>query len=391
MIREDELISVIIPVYNVEEYVDRCIESVINQTYKNLEIIIVDDGSSDETFRIAQKYASMDSRVCAYKKDNGGVTSARKYGLEKSRGKYVAFVDGDDYIDSNMYSILNEIMVREKVQVVLSQHVYRVYPHKTEIYEGGLKEGSYYIGDNTIQYIRENMRNHKMKFGVLPFVWCNLYSREIAINMMKHIPDDLIFSEDATYIYMLLSVCESVSVINKALYYYNYREDSSVKTNDDKLLINMGRRYEVSKAFFEKNPYRDILIRQLKQNITEDYLFHFLKNTVVIFPYEKIPKGSKLILYAAGNVGKSYYKQITINHYCEIVKWVDKNVESVMNGVKISKPEEICDVEYDYILVSVQSEKMSKLIYSELKNKYGIDEGKIVTHSPNSFLDLLDF
>ena len=100
------LISVIIPVYNIEQYLPRCLDSVIAQTYNNLEIILVDDGSTDSSGEICDKYSLLDNRIKVIHKSNGGVSSARNEGLEVAKGDYIGFVDGDDIIEKDMYQIL---------------------------------------------------------------------------------------------------------------------------------------------------------------------------------------------------------------------------------------------------------------------------------------------
>lgn len=103
-----DLISVIVPIYNIEKYIDRCVESVVNQTYKNLEIILVDDGSTDNSSSVCDDWAKRDSRIKVIHKKNGGLSDARNFGLDNAKGDYIAFVDGDDFIDINMYdSMLN--------------------------------------------------------------------------------------------------------------------------------------------------------------------------------------------------------------------------------------------------------------------------------------------
>lgn len=114
----NELLSVIIPFYNNEHYLPQTIESVLNQTYKNLELILVDDGSTDNSLRICQEVASKDSRIQIIKKENGGVSSARNCGLEAARGTYIAFLDGDDCIDADMYKSLIAILKKENVDLV---------------------------------------------------------------------------------------------------------------------------------------------------------------------------------------------------------------------------------------------------------------------------------
>ena len=101
------MISVIIPIYNVEKYLEKCIQSIINQTYRNLEIILVDDGSTDSSGEIADKYKKLDNRVKVIHKINGGLSDARNKGCEIATGEYISFIDSDDYIDLNMYEKSN--------------------------------------------------------------------------------------------------------------------------------------------------------------------------------------------------------------------------------------------------------------------------------------------
>ena len=106
MKEKKDLISVVIPVYNTEKYLKECIDSVINQSYNNLEIILVDDGSTDNSLEICNKYADMDKRIKVIHKNNGGLSDARNVGIENANGKYITFVDSDDFIENDMYELL---------------------------------------------------------------------------------------------------------------------------------------------------------------------------------------------------------------------------------------------------------------------------------------------
>lgn len=103
---EKDLITVVVPVYNVEKYLDKCVKSIINQTYKNLEIILVDDGSTDKSGILCDEWEKKDSRIISLHKENGGLSSARNFGLKSAKGKYVTFVDSDDWIDKDTYEII---------------------------------------------------------------------------------------------------------------------------------------------------------------------------------------------------------------------------------------------------------------------------------------------
>lgn len=112
------LISVVVPVYNVEAYVGRCVESILNQTYRNLEVILVDDGSKDRSGILCDEYAAKDARVRVIHKENGGLSSARNVGIEKASGEYITFVDSDDWIEADAYAHLLSVMQRYQVKLV---------------------------------------------------------------------------------------------------------------------------------------------------------------------------------------------------------------------------------------------------------------------------------
>lgn len=114
---ENELISVIVPVYNAHDYLHKCVDSIIGQTYHNLEILLVDDGSKDDSLEICKRYAEIDSRIIVIHKENGGQASARNMALDIAKGKYIGFVDNDDWIYPNMYERLHELILRYKADV----------------------------------------------------------------------------------------------------------------------------------------------------------------------------------------------------------------------------------------------------------------------------------
>ena len=112
------LVSVIVPIYNVEKYLEKCIESIVNQTYKNLEIILVDDGSPDNCPAICDEWAQKDSRIKVIHKKNGGLSSARNAGLEVSNGEYISFVDSDDWLDENTFEEVYNNFLKELYQCI---------------------------------------------------------------------------------------------------------------------------------------------------------------------------------------------------------------------------------------------------------------------------------
>ena len=114
-------ISVVIPAYNVEKYLDKCMNSVLNQSFTDFEVLLIDDGAKDSTVQLCDKYAEKDTRVKTYHKKNGGLSDARNYGLERISGKYVTFIDSDDYIDNNYLKYMYDLIVKENAQICMVQ------------------------------------------------------------------------------------------------------------------------------------------------------------------------------------------------------------------------------------------------------------------------------
>lgn len=163
----EPLITVICPAYNVEDYLEKCVESILNQTYKNLEILLIDDGSTDATGRICDEFARKDKRVRAFHKENGGVSSARNFGLDNAHGDYLAFVDSDDSIDPEMYEILLKILVREDADFVGCSFFDDYGSRKVQ--NGGMKTTSIWQGEDIF------LHRSELRF----LVWNKLYKRSL--------------------------------------------------------------------------------------------------------------------------------------------------------------------------------------------------------------------
>ncbi len=217
-----EMISVIVPVYNVESYLERCIDSIINQTYQNLEIILVDDGSTDKSGEICDIYAQRDIRVKSIHKKNGGAATARNKGLKIAKGAYIGFVDSDDYIDPDMYESLLKYLDKE-IDIVTCGR-YLVYPPNT----CGLKRKILCADKVTkyskVQAIEELIKTEIFAYGVNE----KLYRKEL-FNEIKF-PCGRV-SEDLPLTYALFNKCRNVVNIGEPKYYNFQRADSSTRSS----------------------------------------------------------------------------------------------------------------------------------------------------------------
>lgn len=206
-------ISVIVPIYKVEEYLHRCVDSIINQIYTNLEIILVDDGSPDNCPAICDEYAEKDSRIRVIHKKNGGLSDARNAGLEIATGEYIGFVDSDDWIHKDMYNVLYNTIKKNNADIV----------------ECGILSTYEYIDDKKIDNIQMQIYSKSDSIGALitqeirQTVWNKLYKKTVINSILFDVGK---LHEDEFWTYKILDRSNKLIKIDKKMYYYFQRENS---------------------------------------------------------------------------------------------------------------------------------------------------------------------
>lgn len=213
-------VSIIIPIYKVEKYIKGCIESAINQSYKNLEIILVDDGSPDNCGKIIDEYALIDNRIITVHKSNGGLSDARNYGMKYVTGDYTLFLDSDDWIKRDMVEVLLNLIKRYNADIVQSAFYYQFSTYL-------LYDDRYYSEDedavilNNHQLMGELVKNERVK----NFVWGKLYRSELVKNI-KFEKGKLF--EDVFWAHQVMHKVNKYVIYHKPLYYYLQRKNSIV-------------------------------------------------------------------------------------------------------------------------------------------------------------------
>ena len=216
-----ELISVIIPVYNVEKYLIKCIESVIHQTYKNLEIILIDDGSTDSSGHICDEYAKSDSRIIAIHREIGGLSAARNTGIEKANGEYILFVDSDDYIDCGMIEFLVSLAKENNTNMSVCGFNYTDGNDKIWCQENLSFSCSILTCEEYWEYFYSDTR----VFYVT--MWAKLFRRTLWNEI--RFPEGKLH-EDEFVIHSIIEQCDNISVSKKPFYFYVQRPKSIVNT-----------------------------------------------------------------------------------------------------------------------------------------------------------------
>lgn len=223
------IISIIVPIYNVEDYLDRCVESILNQTFKDFELILVDDGSPDNCPMLCDKWAEKDSRIKVVHKPNGGVSSARNAGLAVSQGDYIGFCDPDDVINYNMYELMYKSIINSNSDCCVC--AFKSFSSDNEISIkciDGNEKNLVLEGKNIIEYFLGDGRN------LLGCVWDKLIKKSFIFGMAFN--EDMAFGEDYCFSLKAILNCNRISVIESPdLYYYFIRENSAMrKLNGEK-------------------------------------------------------------------------------------------------------------------------------------------------------------
>lgn len=382
--RKEALISIIVPVYNVEEYLVKCIESILNQTYKRIQVILVDDGSTDNSSNLCDSYALTDKRIIVIHKENGGLVSARKAGLKVATGDYIGFVDGDDYIEPDMFEQLYNVLIESDVDFVHSGY------KKNELdYIYSVSNACIYCMSemNRIDFYKNMIFDSTNPQYIFPSIWSKLFRKELILKAYMEVPDCQSYGEDLLALCNCIYNCNKVAVMAEGYYHYRIRENSLSHRKDVKALINEYRLYEALCNLFERlnilQECEAVLQKFLANNAIGSIACITGKN-VEQYRYPNIQKllDKRIIIFGAGKVGRDYYSQISRYNRCRIVAWVDNNYKNFSyDFCEIQEVDTILKVDYDYILIAVMMENMAKTIKKELENK-GVEHDKIEWTAP---------
>lgn len=433
-----ELVSVIIPVYQTRQYLKKCLESVLNQDYQNLEIILVDDGSTDGSEVICDEFAARDSRIKVIHDENKGLSHARNMGIDASKGEYIAFLDSDDMIGEQFVSYLLKLcklydaeisqcdflMVRDETDALLPQKKEHIVVYSPENILSKT-----YDGFESVRYV---------------VVWNKLYKRSVVEQI--RFPEGKIH-EDSYTTHKIFWNAKKIVVSNLYLYLYVQRSDSIVGKKYSVDRLDSVEASRIKCDFFKENgmeqEYYDMLVQHyhnlwrnyflVKKNIenADEILRNMeleaeqVKNKILnasngvlleklrtIYPYlpdeEKkyytnvygnritytwkaffrfpsdiIQKHSRIAIFGAGGVGKSYYEQIKDDPNYHLVLWVDNLWSNyVKEGYDVKPIKELLRTQYDCILLAVQNQRVADEIRENLVS-WGVDSEKIVWDFPD--------
>ena len=294
-------VSIIVPVYNVEEYLEKCLDSLVNQTLKDIEIIIVNDGSPDNSQKIIDEYQSKYKNIKSYQKTNGGLSDARNYGINKASGEYLAFIDSDDYIKTDMIEKMYQKAKNEKLDIVVCNSI-EIYPNDISIEK-----------KSNLNYSADSIKNYLIS---PPMACTRLYKKELFknISFKKNI-----FYEDLELTPKLVNYTKNIGFIDEGLYYYYQRTGSIMKQTEfnNKLLDIFGVLESNKKALMKEYPeeieymyishlLRTATLRFLDYKNSKEFINRIIKTMKENFPnwyqnkyYKKSSKKMKIICLLA--------------------------------------------------------------------------------------------
>ena len=277
-----EKISVIVPVYNVEQYLERCVDSIINQTYTNLEIILVNDGSTDNSGKLCDELAKTDERIRVIHKENGGLSDARNRGIDESESDLVGFIDSDDYIDSDMYEVLLKNLNDTDADLSMCA-LYDVYNNTPE---------AQVTNKETWKLSSEQAIKMVMEAKILSVTAVNkLYRKSLFTDLKFEVGK---IAEDAFIMIKLLDKCEKIVATNEKKYYYVHRENSITTQKFSTKFLNVIEAYEQnSNIISEKYPK----LKDVAQTRMNWAYFYVLDRLLLDDNYNDKELENKLISY----------------------------------------------------------------------------------------------
>lgn len=384
-------ISVVIPVYNVEKYLPKCIDSVINQTLKDIEIILVNDGSTDNSGEICEKYAKSDKRIKYICQENQGVATARKKGMEYVTSEYVTFIDSDDWVSESFFEELyNNINDCD----ILLTDCYRVQDDKIITIKNALPCGVYNTPEK-MKYVIDNMvyatsSEYKTSISFFASMCGKLYKTDMARKTFEEIDSGVFCGEDSEFLFKYILKCNSLKCTDICGYNYFFRENSCMNTYHDTFLLNINNLYNSLLKTFKESEHSESLIKQLQLYIMYQCMprvptamgFHHECMIIrYISPYLNKIDGKRAALYGAGAVGKNYYLQMKKSDGGAPCIWVDRDYEKYNKDFSVYPVSDLKNADFDYIIVAVESENIAQSIKSNLI-EMGFDESIILWKKP---------
>ena len=374
-------ISIIVPVHNVDQYLRKCLDSIIAQTYDDFEVLLIDDGSEDQSGIICNEYEARYTYIHAYHQENAGVVRAREKGVYFARGKYLSFIDADDWIEPCFLQKLMENMDKYDADIVITGHSQDTEGQKRKV-KNNIEAGVYEDEALSSFYKKMLQYNTSYEFGVEPFLWNKLFKRELFMICARGLDPEIREAEDAAIVFPYLLHSRKIVVTEDCLYHYVYRKSSATNERKFNYFENISRLFLYLNRKFQETEYYDIMLPQLgpymRMLVYIENPDAFAEEGKYMFPFRKVPVDSRIVLYGAGHVGKVYHHQIRVSKYCQIVAWVDAAYsKEELRQLGVIAPQIIRKADYDFIVIGIENREVIGIVKKMLLGM-GVLKEKIV-------------
>lgn len=380
---KNDLISVIITVYNVERYLRECLDSVLAQTYREIEIILVDDGSVDSSPDICDEYVKKDARVHVIHKDNEGAPKARKVGCEYSKGEYLSIIDADDWLEQDMIEKLYRAVTQQDVQVAMCGR-FEENGSRSRPVKQGIAAGKYSGSRLAKEVFPRMMVNQEFfEWGIFPSYWDKLFLRGTLYPYLFQVDDRIPMGNDAAGVYPILSHVESITILDECLYHYRQTDESMVRRFDrysDKrkgfqiLYQSVLKKFEMAKPeyLFREQWLEYVLFLMIPR---ADELYEGMSELDYLFPFPNVKKGSRIVIYGMGLYGQRLYSYIKTTGFCEVVAAVDRDYEMMQRkGISVVSPDKIGNYCFDAIIITMSFAGMANSVKENLSARFSQDQ-----------------
>ncbi len=325
----DITISVVVPVYNVEDYLRKCIDSLVNQIYTNIEIILVNDGSTDSSGTICDEYAQKDQRIRVIHKKNEGLVSARKAGVLDATGEFITYVDSDDWIDKEAYSELIEPLTLYCPDII-AFGLKKEYPTFSIERKEIAKEG-FYSRDKYVNEVREYI---KSAFFYSPTIGSALYTKLFKARLLKKyqlgVDNEICRGEDAAVTFPFLWNAKSLYITRQCFYHYRVRKSSIMWSENSNAFFAFEKLVTVLKNSidnlgiykeFWKEDFINIIYFQLILSIPDS----LIKDNSKMLLFPEVKKNDDIVIFGKGVLANNLIKAIKATKFCNIIACLDRD------------------------------------------------------------------
>ena len=375
-------VSIIVPVYNAEAYLPGCLQSLLRQTLQEVEIILVDDGSTDGSAAICQGAAQADVRVRVVQQDNFGSTEARKAGLRLAGAEYVTFVDADDWIEPELCECLYAAMTGSRADLAIGGHCMEQDGRSLArhsclapgVYDRGRLEGEVW------PVLLHN--DFCSEWSIWPYLCGKLFRREMLLPLQEQVDAGISLGDDVCVTFPYIVRCRSVVLVDKPLYHYVQHSGSQFHSEQGAEALSSFRRiWEIVSASFQGQGQEACLREQLRIYMLTTILLPrspWLLPGGSAFPFA-VPCGSRVAIYGAGILGTALHESLGRTHFAEPVLWLDARAATLREaGWQVASLAEAGEwPEFDFMLVAVMNRSVAASVRRDLL-RAGVDEEKIL-------------